>query len=88
MVEKNSATLVKIFEYLSDRQFDSADVQQQLIKMKHHTDADALSQHCEAKKNNWNHTCIPVLQKGEEGERNSRNKDWKLVVTHIPAARR
>lgn len=50
MAERNSKTLVKIFEYLSDRQFDTADVQQRVIKIKHHTDMHDLSEHCEAKK--------------------------------------
>lgn len=48
MAEKNRTTLVKAFEYLSDGQFDTADVQQRPIKIKQHTDTDALSQHCEA----------------------------------------
>lgn len=55
MAERNSSNLVKTFEYLSDRQPDTADV---LIKIKHPTDMDALSEHWgeKKKKNNCNHT--------------------------------
>lgn len=55
MVDGNSTTLVKTFEYLSDGQQTTADV---LIKIKHPTDTDALSEQAKKKKpkTNCSHT--------------------------------
>lgn len=51
MADGNSTTLVKTFEYLSDGQQTTADV---LIKIKHPTDTDALSEQAKKKKKTQN----------------------------------